>query len=182
MEYNDLYGKMKRCDSRSASSCAACKLLKRKCTPSCIFAPYFRSDDIHKFAKIHKVFGASNASKILSEVPPDQRGETVNSLVYEAEARLNDPVYGCIGTMAILQNKMVQLQHDLAITRAHLACYTSTNPPPPAYPENNDYVGAVPFTDCYGMVNESNSSVANSLELQQPDEALHVPFETLLEY
>lgn len=120
-------------EPRSSSSCAACKFLKRKCTSTCIFAPYFRSDEPKKFAKVHKVFGASNVSKILVEVPENQREDTVNSLAYEAEARLRDPVYGCIGAIALLQKKMVELQHDLAIARAKLARYntptasTSTN-------------------------------------------------------
>lgn len=47
------------------SPCASCKLLRRRCTKDCIFAPYFPSDDPHKFAIVHKVFGASNVSKML---------------------------------------------------------------------------------------------------------------------
>ncbi|GAV90733.1 DUF260 domain-containing protein [Cephalotus follicularis] len=112
---------MKGHEPRSGSSCAACKLLKRRCIPNCIFAPYFRSDEPKKFANVHKVFGASNVSKILIEVPEEQREDTVNSLAYEAEARLRDPVYGCIGAIAMLQRKMVELQHDLAIAKARLA-------------------------------------------------------------
>ncbi|XP_050387170.1 LOB domain-containing protein 21-like [Argentina anserina] len=114
-------------EPRSSSSCAACKLLKRRCVPTCIFAPHFRSDEPLKFAKVHKVFGASNVSKILSEVPAEQREDTVSSLVYEAEARLRDPVYGCIGAIAMLEGKMVELQHDLAIARARLASYGHPN-------------------------------------------------------
>ncbi|KAK9282641.1 hypothetical protein L1049_010860 [Liquidambar formosana] len=119
---------MKGNEPRSSSSCAACKFLKRRCVPNCIFAPYFRSDERKKFAKIHKVFGASNVSKILVEVAEEQRGDTVNSLAYEAEARLKDPVYGCIGAIALLQKRMVELQHDLAIARARLArCVASSS-------------------------------------------------------
>ncbi|KAE8646568.1 LOB domain-containing protein 21 [Cucumis sativus] len=114
-------------ETRSSSSCAACKLLKRRCIPTCIFAPYFRSDEPKKFAKVHKVFGASNVSKILTEVPEEQREDTVNSLAYEAEARLRDPVYGCIGAIALLQTKMVELQHDLALAKARLARYANNN-------------------------------------------------------
>ncbi|XP_022133680.1 LOB domain-containing protein 21-like [Momordica charantia] len=114
-------------ETRSSSSCAACKLLKRRCTATCIFAPYFRSDEPKKFAKVHKVFGASNVSKILTEVPEEQREDTVNSLAYEAEARLRDPVYGCIGAIALLQTKMVELQHDLALARARLARYANNS-------------------------------------------------------
>ncbi|MBA0636264.1 hypothetical protein Godav_029134 [Gossypium davidsonii] len=48
-----------------SSPCASCKLLRRRCAKDCIFAPYFPSDDPHKFAIVHKVFGASNVSKML---------------------------------------------------------------------------------------------------------------------
>ncbi|OIW15073.1 hypothetical protein TanjilG_08560 [Lupinus angustifolius] len=118
---------MKGYESRSSSSCAACKLLKRRCTPNCVFAPYFHSDECNKFAKVHKVFGASNVSKILIEVPQEHREDTVNSLAFEAEARLRDPVYGCIGDIVLLQMKMVDLQHDLAIAKDRLArCAAAT--------------------------------------------------------
>ncbi|XLT33663.1 hypothetical protein HN873_064955, partial [Arachis hypogaea] len=49
------------------SPCASCKLLRRRCAKDCIFAPYFPSDDPQKFAIVHKVFGASNVSKMLQE-------------------------------------------------------------------------------------------------------------------
>ncbi|KAL8161041.1 hypothetical protein V2J09_012530 [Rumex salicifolius] len=110
---------------RSGSSCAACKLLKRRCSAACIFAPYFRSDEPKKFAKVHKVFGAANVSKILVDVPEEHRHDAVNSLAYEADARLRDPVYGCIGAIALLEQRMMQLQHDLALARSRLAHYAS---------------------------------------------------------
>ncbi|XP_076917756.1 LOB domain-containing protein 21-like [Bidens hawaiensis] len=126
-------------EPRSSSSCAACKFMKRRCTLHCLFAPYFRADEPKKFAKVHKVFGASNVTKILNEVPEPQRQDAVNSLVFEAEERLKDPVYGCIGAIASLQDKMFQLQHDLAVAKARLArcsttrtsyasCSTTTSP------------------------------------------------------
>ncbi|XP_057788779.1 LOB domain-containing protein 21-like [Salvia miltiorrhiza] len=122
-------------EARSSSSCAACKFLKRRCTANCQFAPYFRSDEPRRFVKVHKVFGASNVSKILNEVAEEQREEAVNSLVFEAEVRLQDPVYGCIGAIASLQHKMVELQHDLILARTRLACYVDHHhqPPPPTF-------------------------------------------------
>lgn len=128
---------MKSQEPRSSSSCAACKFLKRRCTPNCQFAPYFRSDEPKKFAKVHKVFGASNVSKILNEVPEDQREDTVNSLVFEAEVRLQDPVYGCIGAIASLQHKMAELQHDLILARARLACYVDQQQLPSSFLDDN---------------------------------------------
>ncbi|KAK9186668.1 hypothetical protein WN944_018056 [Citrus x changshan-huyou] len=104
------------------SPCASCKLLRRRCTKDCIFAPYFPPDDPHKFAIVHKVFGASNVSKMLQELPVHQRADAVSSLVYEANARVRDPVYGCVGAISFLQNQVSQLQMQLAVAEAEILC------------------------------------------------------------
>ncbi|KAL6541632.1 hypothetical protein OROGR_011118 [Orobanche gracilis] len=105
-----------------SSPCASCKLLRRRCAKDCIFAPYFPSDDPHKFAIVHKVFGSSNVSKMLQELPVHQRGDAVSSLVYEANARVRDPVYGCVGAITYLQNQVAQLQMQLAVAQAEILC------------------------------------------------------------
>ncbi|MCI25070.1 LOB domain-containing protein 25-like [Trifolium medium] len=110
--------------SYSNSPCAACKFLRRKCNQDCIFAPYFPPEEPHKFANVHKVFGASNVSKILNEVLPHQREDTVNSLAYEAEARIKDPVYGCVGFISGLQRQLLGLQKELDATNADLIQFT----------------------------------------------------------
>uniref|UniRef100_A0ACD5U4N4 Uncharacterized protein n=1 Tax=Avena sativa TaxID=4498 RepID=A0ACD5U4N4_AVESA len=106
----------------SGTPCASCKLLRRRCTKDCIFAPFFPADDPHKFAIVHKVFGASNVSKMLLELPVQQRGDAVSSLVYEANARVRDPVYGCVGAISFLQNQVSQLQMQLAVAQAEILC------------------------------------------------------------
>ncbi|XP_047312078.1 LOB domain-containing protein 25-like [Impatiens glandulifera] len=110
--------------SYSSSPCAACKFLRRKCLPGCIFAPYFPPEEPQKFANVHKIFGASNVSKLLQEVEPQQREDAVNSLAYEAEARLKDPVYGCVGAISVLQRQVIKLQKELEATNADLMRYT----------------------------------------------------------
>ncbi|XP_073017011.1 LOB domain-containing protein 12-like [Primulina eburnea] len=104
------------------SPCASCKLLRRRCAKDCVFAPYFQSDDPHKFAIVHKVFGASNVSKMLQELQVHQRADAVSSLVYEANARVRDPVYGCVGAISYLQNQVSQLQMQLAMAQAEILC------------------------------------------------------------
>ncbi|XAR58878.1 hypothetical protein NMG60_11014446 [Bertholletia excelsa] len=104
------------------SPCASCKLLRRRCAKECIFAPYFPPGDPHKFAIVHKVFGASNVSKMLQELPVHQRGDAVSSLVYEANARMRDPVYGCVGAISYLQNQVSQLEMQLAVAQAEILC------------------------------------------------------------
>ncbi|KAG4926930.1 hypothetical protein JHK85_053416 [Glycine max] len=115
--------------SYSNSPCAACKFLRRKCMPDCIFSPYFPPEEPQKFANVHKIFGASNVSKLLNEVQPHQREDAVNSLAYEAEARIKDPVYGCVGAISVLQRQVIRLQKELDATNADLIRYTCNEMP-----------------------------------------------------
>ncbi|GFZ12636.1 LOB domain-containing protein 4 [Actinidia rufa] len=103
-----------------ASPCAACKLLRRRCAEDCVFAPYFPADEPQKFASVHKVFGASNVNKMLQELPVHQRGDAVSSMVYEANARVRDPVYGCVGAISSLQHQIDILQTQLAMAQAEV--------------------------------------------------------------
>ncbi|KAJ0470970.1 putative transcription factor AS2-LOB family [Helianthus annuus] len=103
--------------------CAACKLLRRRCAQECPFSPYFSPHEPQKFASVHKVFGASNVSKLLMEVPENQRADAANSLVYEANVRLRDPVYGCMGAISALQHQVQSLQAELNAVRAEILRY-----------------------------------------------------------
>lgn len=92
---------------RGDGPCGACKFLRRKCVKGCIFAPYFDSDQgTAHFAAVHKVFGASNASKLLMRIPAHKRLDAVVTLCYEALARARDPVYGCVGHLFALQQQV----------------------------------------------------------------------------
>ncbi|XP_060206476.1 LOB domain-containing protein 25-like [Lycium barbarum] len=115
------------------SPCAACKFLRRKCLPGCIFSPYFPPEEPQKFINVHKIFGASNVTKLLNELSPHQREDAVNSLAYEAEARVRDPVYGCVGAISFLQRQVERLQKELDAANADLiryACNDFTPTPP----------------------------------------------------
>ncbi|GJU98176.1 lateral organ boundaries-like protein [Tanacetum coccineum] len=105
--------------------CAACKFLRRKCIPGCVFAPYFPPEDPQKFMNVHKIFGASNVTKLMNDVLPHQREDVVSSLAYEAEARIRDPVNGCVGIISYLQRQIDRLQKDLDATNADLIQYSS---------------------------------------------------------
>ncbi|XP_059457714.1 LOB domain-containing protein 1-like [Corylus avellana] len=102
------------------SPCAACKILRRRCGEKCILAPYFPPTEPFKFTIAHRVFGASNISKFLQELPESQRADAVSSMVYEANARIRDPVYGCAGAISQLQKQVSDLQGQLAKTQAEL--------------------------------------------------------------
>ncbi|KAL5985805.1 LOB domain-containing protein 1 [Asimina triloba] len=100
--------------------CAACKILRRRCVEKCVLAPYFPPTEPLKFTNAHRVFGASNIIKFLQELPESHRADAVSSMVYEANARIRDPVYGCAGAICQLQKQVSELQTQLAKAQAEL--------------------------------------------------------------
>lgn len=55
---------------------------------------------------------------IFQELPESQRADAVSSMVYEANARIRDPVYGCAGAICQLQKQVNELQAQLAKAQA----------------------------------------------------------------
>ncbi|KAJ1285609.1 hypothetical protein BS78_03G291600 [Paspalum vaginatum] len=111
--------------------CGACKFLRRRCLPGCIFAPHFGGGGVREhgagagagaaqFAAVHKVFGASNVAKMLSRVPVALRRDAASTVCYEAQARIADPVYGCVGTILALQHQVALVQAELSIAQTEL--------------------------------------------------------------
>jgi hypothetical protein len=56
----------------------------------------------------------------VQEVDESQRADAANSLVYEANLRLRDPVYGCMGAILTLQQQVQALEAELAAARAEI--------------------------------------------------------------
>jgi hypothetical protein len=56
----------------------------------------------------------------VQEIPAQHRGDAVSSLVYEANARVRDPVYGCAGAVSSLQQRVEALQAQLALAQAEV--------------------------------------------------------------
>ncbi|KAF5195348.1 Lob domain-containing protein crl1 [Thalictrum thalictroides] len=104
------------------SPCGACKFLRRKCVRGCVFAPYFcHEEGATHFSAIHRVFGASNVSKLLTQLPVSDRSEAAVTISYEALARLQDPIYGCVSHIFALQQQVVNLQAQLAFFKDQAA-------------------------------------------------------------
>lgn len=59
-----------------------------------------------------------NCSWCLQDLAEHQRGDAVSSMVYEANARVRDPVYGCVGAISSLQQQIDLLQTQLAVAQA----------------------------------------------------------------
>ncbi|KAK7260253.1 hypothetical protein RIF29_26151 [Crotalaria pallida] len=130
--------------STGGGPCGACKFLRRKCSQTCIFAPYFDPQQgANHFAAVHKVFGAKNVSKLLLNIPINRRPDAVISIFYEAQARLRDPIYGCVSHMLTLQQQVVTLQNEISYLQAQLA--ELPKPPPP--PQQAAMAAAIPTTN-----------------------------------
>ncbi|KAI7981379.1 LOB domain-containing protein 30 [Camellia lanceoleosa] len=93
--------------------CGICKFFRRKCVASCIFAPYFDSEQgAAHFVTVYMVFGASNVSKLLYYVSANKWLDAVFTICYEAQARRRDPVYGCVAHIFAL-HQQVHTQSNL---------------------------------------------------------------------
>ncbi|KAG6522454.1 LOB domain-containing protein CRL1-like [Zingiber officinale] len=117
------------------SPCGACKFLRRKCVAGCVFAPYFLHEHgAAHFAAVHKVFGASNVAKLLMHLPLADRSEAAVTISYEAQARLQNPIYGCVAHIFTLQQQILNLQAQVASLEAQtsqgLSAAAAVNLPP----------------------------------------------------
>lgn len=72
--------------------------------------------------KLDFLFSFSCCLLHIQELPVHQRVDAVSSLVYEANARVRDPVYGCVGAISYLQNQVSQLQMQLAVAQTEILC------------------------------------------------------------
>ncbi|KAF4380756.1 hypothetical protein F8388_017110 [Cannabis sativa] len=168
---------------QSNSPCAACKIQRRKCTQECVFAPYFPPDQPQKFVNVHKVFGASNVSKLLQELSADSREDAVNSLAYEADARLRDPVYGCVGLISVLQQRLKQVHIDLITAKQELAAYLGPQNAVPFYPnpymphQGNPSSSSSVYNNPYSSImGAPGGSTSHQLVIREPSQvqAQHV--------
>ena len=53
-------------------------------------------------------------------MPEAERADAASSLVYEANLRLRDPVYGCMGAISMLQQQVNLLEAELEAVRGEI--------------------------------------------------------------
>lgn len=115
-------------------------------------------------------------SKLLLEIPPHQREDAVNSLAYEADARIKDPVYGCVGAISVLQQQVIRLQKELDATNASLLRYTSNNDTGITMPSHSAVLPSRQVRSSQGNYSFSHSSDAgDSLPYNFPFTFNHDP-------
>jgi hypothetical protein len=104
----------------------------------------------------------------VQEIPAQHRGDAVSSLVYEANARVRDPVYGCAGAVSSLQQRVEALQAQLALAQAEVVRLRMSN----------DYVlrrlraagaGAGSSSSSYAGSPSSMSSLKTAAVAAEPD-------------
>ncbi|CBI31503.3 unnamed protein product, partial [Vitis vinifera] len=91
-----------------------------------------------KFINAHKIYGASNIVKCLQELPESKRADAVSSMVYEANARIRDPVYGCAGAISHLLKRLNDVQAELAMTQAEILIMQSQQQQQQQQQQQND--------------------------------------------
>ncbi|KAL9365322.1 hypothetical protein Peur_043195 [Populus x canadensis] len=98
-------------------------------------SPYFCYDQAAAhLAAAHKVFVASNVSKLLVHLPLHKRGVAAITISYEALATMRDPIYGCVALIFALQQrvsmvflKVASLQEEMEILGNQMASLTVGN-------------------------------------------------------
>ncbi|XP_075649733.1 LOB domain-containing protein 23-like [Castanea sativa] len=108
-----------------SSRCAACKYLRRRCPSDCIFSPYFPPNDPQRFSCVHRIYGASNVGKMLQQLPSHLRSQAVDTMYFEAQYRLQDPVYGCVGIISQLHQQINRAESQVAKIQAEISFLNS---------------------------------------------------------
>lgn len=75
--------------------------------------------------------------ELAQELPEEQRSDAVSSMVYEANARMRDPVYGCVGAISCLQQQVDVLQTQLALAHAELVHIRNHQPSSSSQPQSS---------------------------------------------
>ncbi|PWA73143.1 hypothetical protein CTI12_AA263120 [Artemisia annua] len=102
----------------------ACRHLRRKCGPDCIFAPYFPLSQKEQFQNAHKLFGVSFIKRAMERINGrEHRDDAMASIKYEADARARDPVGGCCRIVLELDQQLREAEDELKFVKQLLAFY-----------------------------------------------------------
>ncbi|KAI3938619.1 hypothetical protein MKW98_016124 [Papaver atlanticum] len=96
--------------------CAACSYQQRRCSPECLLTPLFPPNKRDEFEVVARVFTAQNVIKLIKLAIPQQAIAT-ESLIKEAEARIDDPVRGLTGTVHDLCRRIEDLRTELLLAK-----------------------------------------------------------------
>lgn len=94
------------------------------------------------------------------------RAEAADSLYLEAQCRVEDPVYGCVGLIFLLQQQIHDAECELAKTRADIAVLKSQSraqhPQQQAFEPQSDFSNLLQQNEFDNVDNLSFSNQASS--------------------
>ncbi|KAE8720063.1 mediator of RNA polymerase II transcription subunit 9-like [Hibiscus syriacus] len=156
--------------SNTAQACAACKYQRRKCASDCILAPYFPHDRQRQFQNAHKLFGVSNIKKIIKNLNPPDKDISMRTIVFQSDARANDPVGGCYMIIQELQRQIEYNQAELDLVYHQLAiCRAQAAQQQPPQQHHNDLTLGCDIINPRDPLNSYNS---NYYYVQEPHDDL----------
>lgn len=98
---------------------------------------------------------------VMQEVPENQRADVASSLVYEANARIRDPVYGCLGAISALQQEAQALQSELHAVRTQIMRYRFQESAMAAAASAHQHLSGSNTTTSLNNINVNNSLSPN---------------------
>ncbi|XP_012852620.1 PREDICTED: LOB domain-containing protein 7-like [Erythranthe guttata] len=114
-------------------ACAACKHQRRKCDQNCVLAKYFPAEKSDDFENVYHLFGMQNTLKILKSVEEEEGDATIESLIMEAEMRLEHPVHGHFSVTRKLSIEIEKTETELEFVRKQIQlCKGVDNRPGPS--------------------------------------------------
>ncbi|KAL6880582.1 hypothetical protein ACP4OV_012147 [Aristida adscensionis] len=145
--------------------CQACKKSRSRCPPVCLFACYFPPGDdaaAERYSAVQRVFGERGFYKVLDKLDrlplsPEQRREAVDSLVHEAQARLDHPGDGGDSNEILARVFNDVLARATASAEEDLAAL--------ATPEAAAAAAAQPFDDSTASPQEREKRIKDNMQL-----------------
>ncbi|KAK2998829.1 hypothetical protein RJ639_023900 [Escallonia herrerae] len=126
--YNRVINKTMTLKGGTNTACAACKYQRRRCNPDCALAPYFPADKPKMFENAHRLFGVKKIVKMLERLDVTQQKLAMNSIIYQANMRNRDPVYGCTGQIGQLAYQIQRCEEELHAVLTQLALHRQHEP------------------------------------------------------
>ena len=102
-------------------ACAACKYQRRKCAPNCPLSPFFPPHRSKDFLNAHKLFGVGNMLKTIKNLSPQQKQVAMETIIFESNARDNDPIMGCCRIIHMLQRQYAYYKAEYELVLRQLA-------------------------------------------------------------
>uniref|UniRef100_A0A803LB99 LOB domain-containing protein n=1 Tax=Chenopodium quinoa TaxID=63459 RepID=A0A803LB99_CHEQI len=93
--------------------CAVCQIQGLICDANCLLAPYFPAEKEQEATNILKVFSYDYITDILKDIHSTQHDIAIKVIAFNAEARLRDPVGGCMPTILTLRRNIAFYHNQL---------------------------------------------------------------------